>query len=417
LGVCALSASLLVAVQQDDADAARACKVPITTRLDKTEKFAGNGSSKYYYATAQGSVVGGYDHTGNVIMTRYAAGVYPSLMNVDIGARQIVGDMVKQQQPTAVSAIDGDFFSIPDIRYVNDIEMARGPMVRDGKLLRAAHQPMRAVGVDRTLQPFGGLLAVRGSAQAQVTGAVKVEVRSLNWQKVLNGGVSVYTPTWSRTLRADGKAATPRPAGTVEWVLNSHNKIKSIRTSTRNATKLGAPVADGTRVLAFSADTASATDGVPTGTKVSVNIKQYTDTGVKLQTAVGRGLELVIAGKPAPLGCKAYMQTPGASAARPRTIVGWDAQGRWRSFTVPGSKVEVSNGQLLRTGGFSLSNAANLAKKLGMTYAFELDGGGSTTLYNRTGTTWTRKDLYGVTNTQHCACERPVTNGLAFIQP
>src|SRR5436190_10987365 len=73
LGVCALSASLLVAVQQE-ADAAHACRVPTTARLDKTEKFAGHGTSRYYYATAQGSAVGGYDHTGNVIMTKYGQG-------------------------------------------------------------------------------------------------------------------------------------------------------------------------------------------------------------------------------------------------------------------------------------------------------------------------------------------------------
>ena len=111
----------------------------------------------------------------------------------------------------------------------------------------------------------------------------------------------------------------------------------------------------------------------------------------------------------APLGCKAYAHS---KAARPRTFVGWNANGVWRSVTVPGTKFD---GVGLRVGGFGLANAANLAKKLGMEYAYELDGGGSTTLWTRNNSgNWTRRDLYGV-NTSVCSCERPMTNGLAFL--
>jgi hypothetical protein len=109
------------------------------------------------------------------------------------------------------------------------------------------------------------------------------------------------------------------------------------------------------------------------------------------------------------MGCNAYDHS---KAARPRTFVGWNSKGYWRSFTVPGSKFD---GVGLRVGGFGLANAANIAKKLGMQYAYELDGGGSTTLYTRSGAgQWTRRDLYGV-DTSVCACERPMTNGLAFL--
>jgi hypothetical protein len=50
-----------------------------------------------------------------------------------------------------------------------------------------------------------------------------------------------------------------------------------------------------------------------------------------------------------------------------------------------------------------------------MTQAYEMDGGGSTTLWTQSGGgKWTRRDLWGV-NTTVCACERPMTNGLAFM--
>lgn len=60
-------------------------------------------------------------------------------------------------------------------------------------------------------------------------------------------------------------------------------------------------------------------------------------------------------------------------------------------------------------------NAANIANKLGMVNAYELDGGGSTTLRTRSNAgKWSRRDLYGV-NTSVCAYERPMTSGLAFL--
>lgn len=416
VGVAALATALLAAAPQQ-ADAARPCKIDVTTRLDKTESFAGRGSAKYYYATAKGSAVGQYDHKGNVIMTKFPKGAYPELVNKRIGEREAVGQMTKSQAPTAVGGVNGDFFITPDIRYAKDIEMVRGPMVKNGRAIRGTYKRQRVVGVDKTMQPFGGFLGVRGSIQPQVLNGPKMKVRGLNWHRVMGRGITVYTTDWSTVAtRADGKANYPRPAGAAEWVLNRHNKIKSIRTSTRNASKLGAPVQDGTKVMAFSGNTALSALSATTGTKVKVKVRQSTTTGVKLLSAVGRGLPVVEGGKPAPLGCKAYARSSSAKSARPRTFVGWDGKGRWRSFTVPGSKLEVVNGVLLRTGGFGLANAGNIAKKLGMTNAYELDGGGSTTLWTRNAKKWTRKDLYGVSNPSSCTCERWMGNGLAFVK-
>lgn len=412
-GATALVATLAVAVTPaDEADAGRPCRIATTTSLDSSQRFAGGGVLRRYSATANGSVKGGYDQSAKVIMTSYPSGAYPSLINDKVGQRTIIGTMVKNQEPQALGAIDGDFFIFPDIRYEKSIEMPRGPMVRDGKIIRATAKRQRVVGVDANKKPFAGMMAIRGSIHFLQGDGVTPDaapIASMNWHKIVGGGVNIYTPDWSGVLRADGKALVPRPKGAVEWVLNSRNKIQTIRSHTKNTRHLGDPVKSGTRVLAFSKNSAFAALGVPTGTKVKVNIRQSTDTGVKLFTAVGRGLPLVEGGVAAPLGCNAYSLS---KAARPRTFVGWNGKGVWRSFTVPGKGFD---GVGLRIGGFGLANAANIAKKLGMSNAYEVDGGGSTTLYTRsTAGTWTRRDLYGV-DTSVCDCERPMTNGLAFL--
>lgn len=409
LAAGALTATALT-VAPEQADAGGPCRVRTSTHLDSSMHFAGGGVLRRYTARAHGSAAGGYDQKGKVIMTSYPRGAFPSLINAKVGTRRPIGRMVKNQRRHAIGAINGDFFSFPDIRYANDVEMSRGPMVREGKVIRGTYKRQRVVGVTMKREPFGGMIAVRGSIHAQTRTAPRVDIRSMNWHRILGGGVNIYTTQWLNDVRSDGKADVPRPAGVVEWVLNSHNKIKTVRNRSKNSGQRGNTVKPGTRVLAFSKNSAQKAKDVRAGTKVSVNIQQSTDSGERLFTAVGRGLPMVLGGNPAPLGCNAYDHS---KAARPRTFVGWNGKGHWRSFTVPGRTFDDIG---LRTGGFGLANAANIAKSLGMKRAYELDGGGSTTAWTRSGSgKWTRRDLYGV-NTRVCSCQRPMTNGLAFVK-
>ena len=268
LGASALTATLVVAVAPaDSADAGRNCRVATTKKLDSKQRFASGGLLRRYSATAVGKPKGGYNQAGKVVMTSYPSGAYPSLINDKVGERQVIGDMVKAQQPQAVGAINGDFFIFPDIRYVKSIEMARGPMVRDGRVLRGTSKRQRVVGVDTNQQPFGGMLAVRGSVQWQAPTASSVPLVSVNWRNIVGGGANLYTRVWSSSTRADGKASVPRPAGAVEWVLSKSGKIKSIRSATMNKDQLGDPVKGRTRVLAFSDNSALAALGVSVGDK------------------------------------------------------------------------------------------------------------------------------------------------------
>ena len=397
LGASALVATLAVAVAPaDEADAGRPCRISTSTTLDSKTRLAGGAVMRRFTASAQGAVKGGEDQKAKAILSSWPTGAYPSLINPKIGERMITGAMVKKQQPLALGAINGDFFRSTAIRYAAGIEMSRGPMVRDGEMIRGSKDKQVVVGVDTNGQPYGGTLGVRGSIQPRLATASPVPVVSVNWNKIVGGGVNVYTTVWSDGVRTDGKQATPRPAGAVEWVLNSRDKIKTIRSATNNARQLGAPVAAGTRVLAFANNVGTGSLGVPVGTGVKVNVKQAAG-GAQLFTAIGRGFALVDGGVAAPRGCRSY---DVSTAARPRTV------------TIPGTRFE-SDG--LRQGGFGLANVANVAKKLGLVNAYEMDGGGSTTLWTRsTSGSWSRRDLFGV-DTRVCSCERPVTNGLAFL--
>ena len=405
LTVCMTAAAVVgasvVAVSHDDAAAAGACRIRTSTKLDSATQLAGGAVLRRYSARAHGSAKGGYDQTGKVVMASYPKGAFPALINTRVGVRKKVGTMVREQRRAALGAINGDFFAFPDIGGESNIEMSRGPMVRNGRVLRGTAQPQRIVGVTKKREPFGGMFAVRGTIRAE--GSEKsVKIRSMNWHNIKSRGVNLYSSAWSDTI--------PRPKGRIEWVLNDRNVIREVRSLARNTRERGASVKPGTRILAFSKNVSKAVRGTDPGTKVFINIRQRTDKGVELFTGVGRGLPMVLNGVAAPLGCSAYSHS---KAARPRTFVGWNKRGNWRSFTVPG---KTFDGIGLRTGGFGLANAANIAKSLGMTRAYELDGGGSTTLWTRSRSgTWTRRDLYGV-NTAVCSCEREMTNGLAFIK-
>ena len=367
--------------------------------LQSTTAFASNSKLKQYRATVDFPGTTGFrDQTATVLLGVYPAGSRPAMVNPAIGDRATVGSL-KSQKPTALAAINGDFFTTQTIRG-KAVEFSRGPMIKDGVILRSDKKPDKVVGVDSSGQPFDGTVGARGSAS--IVGGPKASLAAVNWHTVQSGGFTLYTDKWSRST------ASPRPAGVGEWVLNGNNKIVEIRTSATNASKRGAIVASNTKVLAFPAALESTAAAGVAGQKVRLRVNQKTDSGVTLTTAVGRGVTLVKRGVAAPLGCDAYDHS---ASARPRTVIGWTRKGAWRSITVPGTRIDGTS----RTGGMGLANVGAVAKKMGLRFAYELDGGASVTLHTRSSSSvWSRRDLVGVTGGTY---ERPVDNGLAFLAP
>src|SRR5215211_6689472 len=98
LTVCVTAAALvggsLVAVSSHDAaDAAGACRIKTSTKLDSTTHFAGGAVLRRYTARAQGSSHGGYDQRGKVVVASYPKDSFPALINTRVGTRETVGAM------------------------------------------------------------------------------------------------------------------------------------------------------------------------------------------------------------------------------------------------------------------------------------------------------------------------------------
>lgn len=409
LTTTAVVAALASVPMAEAARAAGGCQVKVLQfDQESKQRFAGGGRIVRYQAAVDYPVGTTYDQSGKLVVGRYPAGAVPTLVSTFVGSRRKTGLMVQEQAPLALGAVNGDFFTYTDIPSSDGttrrVAVARGPMVKRGVVLHADRGRQRVIGVDVDGQPFAGMMGIQGKVRSTTTsGAATVTIQGLNWQTVQSGGITMYTPQWQVT------SSTPRPAGSAEWVINRRSKIVEVRTSQVNSAKRGAPIDPGTRVLAFSSsDAGIAAKGV-LGNRARVRIKQSTSSGVELRTAIGRGLPLVENGVATPHSCDVYK----SKASRPRTLVGWNKAGNWRSVTVPGT---LFSGYL-REGGFGLANVAKLARKAGLYNAYELDGGGSTTFYTRnTKQKWTRRDLYGL-DTSTGTYERDVSTALAFVQP
>jgi hypothetical protein len=382
------------------ADAVTPCTMAVAVTLKNTLDFAGGSRLRRYVATVADPASGTVQRA-RVLLTRLPLGARPTVLATKIGTRQPTGQLAQSLEPQALAAVNGDFFSQLKIRG-RTLVAPLGPIVRDGRVVRASRSPRRVVGLDTqtpTPQPFAGSLGVRGSIA--VAGTSVAPLMGVNWETVAPGGATVYTPDWNPARWS------PRPAGAVEWVLDGSGTVLSMRSDAVDPALLGAPVADGTRVVAFAADVALTLPSVSVGNRVTVRVRQHTSTGARLTTAVGRGLPLVQGGVAGPVGCSGYAHS---TTPRPRTVVGWTATGRWGVVTVPGTSFTST---ALRIGGLGVAQAANVAARMGLVEAYVLDGGGSTTLYTRDDIgTWRRRDLWRVSDGTY---ERSVPTGLAFV--
>ena len=83
--------------------------------------------------------------------------------------------------------------------------------------------------------------------------------------------------------------------------------------------------------------------------------------------------------------------TGASEGVRPRTAIGWDNKGNVYLATTTMGRAWPDGGY--RVGGSTLSQLAKWLKSLGATDAASVDGGGSTTMYIRRGSDYTREDL------------------------
>lgn len=317
------------------------------------------------------------------------ASAQPRLVTKKLGSLgQLRTQLDSKKGARGIAAINGDFFY--GYRIDGDtVYLPRNASVSHGRPVRLDNERTRVVGIDKNGAPYDGEVGVVGTVSH---GSSVFDLDGVNWHEILDAGVVLYTPAWTDV------GAAHRPAAAVEWVVKN-NKIAQVRTGS----SVGRSVAPHTKVVAFGQNHARVAKRAKVGSAVIVSAKQNTSTGVPLQEAVGRGLDLVTNGG------VAFACEPALNQQRPRSTVGWTTGGRWMVMTLPGTGYD-RNGY--RIGGLGLSQEANVARELGFAEAVELDGGGSTTAFiRRADNDWDRVDdpdgIY----------QRPIPNALVFIKP
>ncbi len=373
-------------------DAAVAAPCTMRTTIDRTSSVTyGNGVERNEYTVKVNWTVNGTarSQTAEVHRMVMPPRAQPRLVTKKLGALgDLRGQLESPKGKRGIAAVNGDFFY--GYRIENQtVYLPRNASVTKGKPVRMGTERTRVIGIDKDGNPFNGEVGITGTV---AHGQKVFNVDSLNWHVLGDNGVAIYTPAWTDVRDAK------RPAGVVEWVVKQ-GKIIAVRTGA----KTGKTVQPHTKIVAFGTKFATAAKRAKTRSAAIIAVRQDTTTGVPLKEAIGRGVSLVDAGA-VDLPCEGlwYQQ-------RPRTTVGWNANGDWMTLSLPGSGYD-NNGY--RIGGLGLAQEANVAVALGFVEADELDGGGSTTaMVRRSDGDWDRVD------DPDTLWQRPVPNSMIWVKP
>ena len=130
-----------------------------------------------------------------------------------IGEREAIGSMVQSQTPQALAGNRRRLLYLrrhPRHQRHRDGTWARWS--RMGRSIRGTHRSLRVVGLDSTVQPYGGELSLRGFVQARTGRRRRSHCGRSTGTALLTGGVNVYTPDWSNAKSDTGQVLYPRPA-------------------------------------------------------------------------------------------------------------------------------------------------------------------------------------------------------------
>ncbi|WP_380174117.1 phosphodiester glycosidase family protein [Kineococcus sp. DHX-1] len=254
----------------------------------------------------------------------------------------------------AVAAVNGDFFDI-DRTGTPD-----GPVVLDGRAVKASADPQWAVGLDGDAGGWRGRVG-RVVLQGTATlGGRSFPLAALCTRTVPADALVLFGPAWG----AGDRSLTT--AGGVELEVRG-----GVVTAVRAPGSVPVPADGG--VLVASGTVAGALTGTPVGTPVTTDVRVLDDAlpAGSGGFAVGARLELVRDGALAPIDGT----DPTWAALRARTAVGWTASGDLLLLTVEGGTA--------RSVGVTAVETARRMLDAGALGAVMLDGGGSAQLVAR----------------------------------
>ena len=292
------------------------------------------------------------------------------ILTVDLTNRAVTGDLLAGEHVTdrnaiskkadasgAVAAVNGDFF---------DIDNSGAPLgaeVKNGELLKSSdYGTWGHVGVG--LDGVGRAIDMTLDATASFGGTAH-EIASLNASNSVAGSprnaMIAYTSLWGDYSRGIGV----RGASDVASVLVQGDTVASVDRSGAGA----GPVPDGAFVLVGREAGAAAIRTLQPGDKVSLSYDLRDDVAKQMKFVIGSNRELVRDGVARP-------DSELDNAVHPRTMIGFKDDGRTMLLV-------TNDGRQSPVNGMMMPELARFMVRLGAEQAWNLDGGGSTTMVAR----------------------------------
>lgn len=253
----------------------------------------------------------------------------------------------------AIAAINGGYFSISGKERGAPI----GAIIERGVMVNPPYKGRTVLAWNGKNQAAFGRMEWR--AEVHFPGGGFMDVTGLN-RTVRGDGVVIFT-------RHFGECTPVFPGPVVEVVLDG-----DICTEVRR--EGGGPIPSGKRVLAVYGTPARFAETIVPGDRI--RIVQTVNDGdpywTSMTNAIQGGPFLVRKGA-------LSMETENLNDSivnkrHPRSVIGLTGKGQWFFFVGDGRNA-------VHSVGFTLAETAELLKKNGVSYALNLDGGGSSTLY------------------------------------
>ncbi|MEU5052975.1 phosphodiester glycosidase family protein [Streptomyces sp. NPDC021096] len=328
--------------------------------------------------------------------------LYPGV----VGGRERVSRLADQR--SAVGAVNGDFFNIVEAQHpgVEATGAPVGPAVAGGRSLKAAvpdgqrFGPAMPPGVS-TQDVFGvGTNRVGRMDRLELEGSVRTDeeewsLSGFNQYALPVDGIGAFTPAWGRTSRLRATCGTDTDRGapcsddTFEVTVR-RGRVASV------ADKPGrGAIADGSVVLVGREEGARELRKLEVGNRVTVEQRLRPGGSGAFRFAIG-GFPILRGGRP--------LVGLDLATAAVRTAAGLADRGR-RLYLLA-----LDGGRDYRSG-LTIAELARTMRKVGAVDAFNLDGGGSSTLVTR-GRGSARAT---VRNHPSGGAERPVANGIGVF--
>ena len=264
----------------------------------------------------------------------------------------------------AIGAVNGGFFGS---------NRPIGTMVVDGIPVSPTHADRSSVGWNERGEVFFGNGNFRLFGQTEK--GQEFPIAGIN-QPIKDGALALYTPHF-------GQFATQIKGGGTGFFLTKTGKIISKINSAQSNHFMGE---DKLILLAKTAGTGPLEEGTDISLKIRWKDRNMQEASQVIQAGP------MLAGSLSQEGF-----SPSIIEKRhPRTIVGWDGQNLWW--------IAVDGRSSWHSDGLTIPEASDFARRLGLTYALNMDGGGSTQIW------WNGNTV----NRPSDGRERPLPYGVIF---